>query len=138
MKFEHVLAETNGFGRFQMMLMSNIFVARFALPCHFLVNNFVAATTDHRCEIGGLDDGEVFGNLTQDQRLTVSIPAQEDGTLSSCKMFLEPQFHLLLNSSNATEIPVVPCQYGWVYDKSTFSSTLATEVNLFQGFFFAS
>ncbi|KAJ8250502.1 hypothetical protein COCON_G00224240 [Conger conger] len=130
MKFEHVLAEIDGFGRFQIILLANIFVARFALPCHFLVNNFVAATTDHRCNIGGLDDGEVFRNLTQDHRLKVSIPVQEDGTLSSCKMFMEPQFHLLLNSSNATEIPAVPCQHGWVYDNSTFSSTIASEWDL--------
>ncbi|KAJ8361577.1 hypothetical protein SKAU_G00181020 [Synaphobranchus kaupii] len=105
------------------------FVPRITLPFNFLLNNFMAAIPDHHCDIGGLDDGEYFMNLTQDQRLTVSIPAQDDGSLSSCKMFREPQFHLLYNSSNATEIPAVPCQYGWVYDNSTFSSTLATEVN---------
>ncbi|KAJ8361576.1 hypothetical protein SKAU_G00181010 [Synaphobranchus kaupii] len=103
------------------------FVPRIALPFNFLLNNFMAAIPDHHCDIGGLDDGEYFMNLTQDQRLTVSIPAEDDGSLSSCKMFREPQFHLLYNSSNATEIPAVPCQYGWVYDTSTFSSTLATE-----------
>ncbi|KAJ8361572.1 hypothetical protein SKAU_G00180970 [Synaphobranchus kaupii] len=91
------------------------------------VHNFIAAVTDHRCDIGGMNDGDIFANLTQDQRLTINIPAQDDGSLSSCKMFTEPQFHLLYNSSNATEIPAVPCQYGWVYDTSTFSSTLAME-----------
>ncbi|KAJ8361570.1 hypothetical protein SKAU_G00180950 [Synaphobranchus kaupii] len=130
MKFEHVLAETDGFGRFQIMIVCLVFVARLTLPCQFLVHNFIAAVTDHRCDIDGLDDGEVFVNLTQDQRLTVSIPAEKDGSLSSCKMFREPQFHLLYNSSNTTEIPAVSCQYGWVYDTSTFSSTLATEWDL--------
>ncbi|XP_064173874.1 solute carrier family 22 member 7-like [Anguilla rostrata] len=130
MKFEHVLAETDGFGRFQIMIMSITFLARFTLPCHFLVNNFMAAVPDHRCHIRGLDDGDAFANLTLDQRLTVSIPTQEDGTLSSCRMFREPQFHLLHNSSNATEIPAVSCLYGWVYDNTTFSTTLATEWDL--------
>ncbi|KAJ8250504.1 hypothetical protein COCON_G00224260 [Conger conger] len=130
MKFEDVLAELDDFGGYQMMMIALLFIPRIALPCHFLLNNFMAAEPDHHCDIGGLDDGEVFRNLTQDQRLKVSIPAQEDGTLSSCKMFTEPQFHLLLNSSNTTEITAVPCQRGWVYDKSTFASTIATEWDL--------
>ncbi|KAJ8384782.1 hypothetical protein AAFF_G00198680 [Aldrovandia affinis] len=130
MKFEDLLTETDGFGRFQIRIISLIFVARFTLPCHFILNNFIAAIPDHRCDIRGLDGGDAFVNLTQDQRLRVSVPAQEDGTPSSCKMFEEPQFHLLHNSSNATEIPAVPCQNGWVYDTSTFSSTLATEWDL--------
>ncbi|KAJ8361533.1 hypothetical protein SKAU_G00180580 [Synaphobranchus kaupii] len=130
MKFEHVLDETDGFGRFQIMIVSLMVLAQFTLPYQFLVNNFIAAVIDHRCDIGGLDDREVFANLSQDQQLTVSIPAHDDGSLSSCKMFREPQFHLLYNSSNATEIPAVPCQYGWVYDTSTFSSTIATEWDL--------
>ncbi|KAJ8361532.1 hypothetical protein SKAU_G00180570 [Synaphobranchus kaupii] len=130
MKFEHVLAETDGFGRFQIMTISLIFVTRITLPCHYLVHNFIAAVTDHRCDISGMEDGKVFRNLTQDQRLSVSIPAEDDGSRSSCKMFREPQFHLLYNFSNATEMPAVPCQYGWVYDTSIFSSTLATEWDL--------
>ncbi|KAJ8361575.1 hypothetical protein SKAU_G00181000 [Synaphobranchus kaupii] len=130
MKFEDILAGINGFGKFQIMIVLIQCISRITLPFHFLLNNFMAAVPDHRCDIGGLDDGEYFTNLTQDQRLSVSIPAQDDGSLSSCKMFREPQFHLLYNSSNATEIPAVPCQYGWVYDTSTFSSTLATEWNL--------
>ncbi|XP_077381420.1 solute carrier family 22 member 7-like isoform X2 [Festucalex cinctus] len=45
-------------------------------------------------------------------------------------MFTEPQYHLLLNSSNTTELPAVFCQNGWVYDTSTVKSTLATEWDL--------
>ncbi|KAJ8361582.1 hypothetical protein SKAU_G00181070 [Synaphobranchus kaupii] len=130
MKFEDVLAEVDDFGRYQILMITLLCIPRVILPCHFLLNNFMAAVPDHRCDIGGLDGGKYFANLTQAQRLTVSIPAEDDGSLSSCKMFTEPQFHLLYNSSNATEIPAVPCQYGWVYDTSTFSSTLATEWDL--------
>ncbi|KAI1886345.1 hypothetical protein AGOR_G00213040 [Albula goreensis] len=130
MKFEDVLTETDGFGRFQVMLISIIFVARFTLPCHFLVHNFIAAVPDHRCDISRLGEGDVFENLTQDQRLRVSIPTGADGSPSSCKMFTEPQLHLLLNSTSEEGIPTVPCQNGWMYDTSTFTSTLATEWDL--------
>ncbi|XP_071023092.1 solute carrier family 22 member 7-like [Oncorhynchus clarkii lewisi] len=129
MKFEHLLSVVNGFGRFQMMIIIISFIGRFTLPCHFLLNNFIAAVPSHHCDLSALDDGSLFGNLTQEQRLTVSVPVQEDGTPSSCKMFPEPQFQLLSNS-NDRDLVTVLCQNGWAYDNSTFKSTLATEWDL--------
>ncbi|XP_071753129.2 solute carrier family 22 member 7-like [Centroberyx gerrardi] len=133
MKFENVLSDINGFGRFQIMIIVISFIGRFTLPCHFMLNNFIAVVPSHHCNLSTLDDGGVFRNLTLQQRLAVGIPLLEDGTPSSCQMFAEPQYHLLLNSSNITDLPTVPCQNGWVYDNTTFKSTLATEWDLVCG-----
>lgn len=130
MKFEDVLAAVNGFGRFQMMVVLISFVGRFALPCHFFLNNFIAAVPAHRCDISRLEDGGRYGNLTQAQKLLVAVPVQEDGTPDSCRMFPEPQYQLLVNSSAGSGAPTVPCRDGWVYDNSTFKSTLTSEVSL--------
>ncbi|XP_034745850.1 solute carrier family 22 member 7b.1 isoform X1 [Etheostoma cragini] len=130
MKFENVLAEVNGFGRFQLRTILLNVIPRVTLPFHFLLNNFIAVIPCHHCNISSLDDGGVFRNLSLAERLVVSIPLQADGTPNTCQMFAEPQYHLLLNSSNMTELPTVPCQNGWVYDHSTFKSTLATEWDL--------
>ncbi|XP_067106805.1 solute carrier family 22 member 7-like [Osmerus mordax] len=128
MKFEDLLLDINGFGKFQIILIIISFIGRFTLPCHFMLNNFITAVPSHHCALSGLDD--VFGNLTQEQRLVVSIPQQEDGGPSSCEMFPEPQYQLLFNTSNMTNTDRIPCQNGWVYDHSTFTSTLATEWDL--------
>ncbi|KAG9268274.1 solute carrier family 22 member 7b.1 [Astyanax mexicanus] len=130
MKFENLLAEVGGFGPFQIGIILMLVIPRVSLPFHFLLNNFIAAIPDHHCDFSSLDTSGVFETLSQEQRLTVSIPQHEDGSFSSCHMFSEPQFHLLTNSSNSTELPVVQCQNGWVYDNSTFKSTLASEWNL--------
>uniref|UniRef100_A0A8C9ZHY4 Solute carrier family 22 member 6 n=1 Tax=Sander lucioperca TaxID=283035 RepID=A0A8C9ZHY4_SANLU len=130
MKFENVLAEVNGFGRFQLRTILLSVIPRVTLPFHFLLNNFIAVIPCHHCNISSLDDGGVFRNLSQAEKLVVSIPLQADGTPNSCQMFAEPQYHLLLNSSNMTDLPTVPCQNGWVYDNSTFKSSLATEWDL--------
>ncbi|KAM6915904.1 solute carrier family 22 member 7-like [Xenentodon cancila] len=130
MTFEAILEEINGFGLFQIIIIILLCTPRIVLPCHFLLNNFIAAVPPHRCDISTVDDEGLFGNLTQDEKLTVSIPAGEDGDLQSCKMFAEPQFQLLSNGSNSTDLLTAPCQNGWVYDKSTFSSTIATEWDL--------
>ncbi|XP_074486060.1 solute carrier family 22 member 7-like [Sebastes fasciatus] len=130
MKFENVLAEVGGFGRFQLLMILLMAIPCVTLPFHFLLNNFIAFIPSHHCDISSLDDGEVFSYLSQAERLAVSIPVQADGTPNSCQMFAEPQYHLLLNSSNMTELPTVPCQNGWVYDTTTFKSTLTTEWDL--------
>ncbi|XP_077095516.1 solute carrier family 22 member 7-like isoform X1 [Siphateles boraxobius] len=130
MKFEDLLSEINGFGRFQKMVLIINFFGRFSLACHFLLGNFIAVIPSHHCDIGSLDADGILGNLSREERLTISIPAQEDGTPASCHMFSYPQFHLLMNSSRPSEVSVVECQNGWEYDNSTFISTLATQWDL--------
>ncbi|XP_041837895.1 solute carrier family 22 member 7-like [Melanotaenia boesemani] len=130
MKFDNVLAEVNGFGRFQIRTILLLVIPRMTLPFHFLLNNFIAAIPPHHCNISSLDDGEIFKNLSLEEKLIVSIPVQDDGSPNSCQMFAKPQYHLLLNSTNITDLPTVPCQRGWVYDNTTFKSTLATEWDL--------
>lgn len=131
MSFDNTLAVAGGFGKFQLWLIFLTIPARANLPLNYLLNNFIAAVPSHHCNIGSLDHGGVFRNLSQDEKLRVSIPVREDGKPDSCVMFAKPQYDLLLqNSSNATDLPTVPCQQGWVYDNSTFRDTLVTEVNL--------
>lgn len=130
MKFDNVLSEINGFGKFQMKLVLIQVFSRITLPCHFLLNNFMAAVPAHHCNISALDDGDNFRNLTLEKKLAVGIPAEQDGTLSSCQMFSKPQYQHLSGSNSTEDTLAVQCQNGWVYDNSTFKSTLATEVGV--------
>lgn len=90
----------------------------------------MAAVPSHHCNISALDHGDLFKNLTLDQKLAVGVPMAQTGSPSSCLMFSTPQFQHLFgyNSSNST--PAVECKHGWVYDNSSFKSTIATEWNL--------
>ncbi|XP_035025758.1 solute carrier family 22 member 7-like [Hippoglossus stenolepis] len=130
MKFDNILSEINGFGRFQIQLVLIQVLSRITLPCHFLLNNFMAAVPAHHCNISALDDGDLFRNLTPQQKLVVGVPAEQDGTLSSCQMFSQAQYQRLSGSNGSEEALTVQCRNGWVYDNSTFKSTLATEWDL--------
>lgn len=129
MKFETLLDEVNGFGPFQILILILLCSPRIVLPCHFLLNIFIAAVPPHHCDISTLDGGGLQ-NLSLEQRLTVSLPVQDDGNPKFCEMFAEPQFQLLSNNSSRAHLPTVHCRSGWVYDNSTFTSTLATEWDL--------
>lgn len=124
------MAEVNGFGKFQLRIVLLMTISRSTLPFHFLLDNFIAAVPSHHCDITSLDDGGVFRTLSQAERMIVSVPLQDDGTPHTCQMFAEPQYHLLKNSTNITGLPIVPCRNGWIYDNTTFTSTLATTVSL--------
>ncbi|XP_077379844.1 solute carrier family 22 member 7-like isoform X1 [Festucalex cinctus] len=128
MKFDNILSEIGGVGKFQMKLILIQVISRITLPCHFLLNNFMAGVPSHHCSISTLDNFNISSNLTLEQKLTMSIPRDTDGSLSSCLMFSKPRHPHLLNDSEVSS--VVPCQNGWVYDKSDFKSTLATEWDL--------
>ncbi|KAG8014759.1 Solute carrier family 22 member 7 [Nibea albiflora] len=130
MKFDSILSEINGFGKFQIKLVLIQMLSRITLPCHFLLNNFMAAVPSHHCNITALDDGGVFGNLTLEEKMAVGIPADENGDQESCLMFSKPQYQHLSGSNISEDALTVPCQNGWVYDNSTFKSTLATEWDL--------
>ncbi|XP_015712485.1 solute carrier family 22 member 7 [Coturnix japonica] len=129
MKFEDLLLETGGFGRFQILILLILCLPRINLPMHFLLHNFLAATPSHHCAI---PHQEGFVNLSTEEILLISIPREPDGTFSSCEMFSQPQFHLLLNSSLQPDNDSVTqdCQHGWVYDHSQFTSTISTEWDL--------
>lgn len=129
MSFDNVLAVAGGFGKFQLWVIVLTIPARATLPLNYLLNNFIGVVPPHHCNVDSLDDGGAFRNLSQEEKLRVSIPVGQGGMPDPCVMFAEPQYHLLLqNSSNATSLPTVPCQRGWVYD-SPLRDSLATEVN---------
>uniref|UniRef100_A0A8C9LBQ0 Solute carrier family 22 member 7 n=1 Tax=Pavo cristatus TaxID=9049 RepID=A0A8C9LBQ0_PAVCR len=129
MKFEDLLLETGGFGRFQILILLILCLPRINLPMHFLMHSFLAATPSHHCAI---PHQEEFVNLTTEEILLISIPRKPDGTFRSCEMFSQPQFHLLLNSSLQPDNDSITqdCQQGWVYDHSQFTSTISTEWDL--------
>ncbi|MED6231665.1 hypothetical protein ATANTOWER_002735 [Ataeniobius toweri] len=94
----------------------------------------MAVVPPHYCNISTLEDEGVFGNLTLHQKLSVSIPTERDGTLSSCQMFAKPQYEYLSGSNSSEEASFVKCQSGWMYDNCTFKSTLVTQIAFNQSF----
>ncbi|KAM8947273.1 solute carrier family 22 member 7 [Pelodytes ibericus] len=129
MRFEDVLSEVGVFGKFQIWSLLILCLPRVILPLHFLLHIFISAVPPHHCSIPQMG---ATSNLSQEDLLLIYIPREADGTYSSCKIYSQPQLHLLQNRSQETTNSslVQSCDHGWEYDHSTFASTTVTQWDL--------
>lgn len=133
MRFEDVLHEIGGFNKFQFLVLYILWLPRIILPLHFLLHNFISGVPPHHCALPHLDDRYAAGTEKDSvEVLALGIPRNADGSYSSCKMYplpldFDPNADLSIVYGNRSNVSV-PCQQGWVYDRSQFTSTTATEV----------
>lgn len=123
MAFANLLEHVGGMGRFQVASVLLLALPVLMMASHNLLQNFTAATGDHRCRLRwevnatGLDPQDL---------LRVSVPRGE-----RCRRFVTPQWWLLeanASASNSSWPETEPCRDGWTYDRSVFTSTIITEV----------
>ncbi|XP_017514652.3 solute carrier family 22 member 11 isoform X1 [Manis javanica] len=134
MVFAEILEKAGGAGLFQALQALTLILPSILMPSQMLLENFVAATPDHRCWAHMLDNGsEAPANLTPEALLTVSIPLGPSHRPHPCRRFRQPQWQLLDSNTTATnwsEAAMEPCVDGWVYDRSTFTSTIVAQWDL--------
>lgn len=132
MAFEELLDQVGGFGPFQLRNVVLLALPRIMLPMHFLLPIFLAAVPAHHCALPGTPAN--FSH--RDAWLEGYLPREPDGTLSSCLRFTHPRSPHNTTMGEEKQSPgglqgepsTMPCPQGWEYDRSEFSSTIATEV----------
>ncbi|NXG98711.1 S226B protein, partial [Loxia leucoptera] len=125
MAFANLLEHVGGMGRFQVVSVLLLSLPVLMMASHNLLQNFTAATSDHRCR--PRPEANASG-LAPEALLRVWVPRGE-----RCRRFVTPQWWLLeANASepNSSWPETEPCGDGWTYDRSVFTSTIVTEWDL--------
>ncbi|XP_068833527.1 solute carrier family 22 member 6 isoform X1 [Capricornis sumatraensis] len=126
MAFNDLLLQLGGVGRFQKIQVTLVILPVILMASHNTLQNFTAAVPTHHCR------PPADTNLSEDGDLEAWLPRDGQGRPESCLLFTSPQRGppfpngTETNGTGATE----PCPHGWVYDNSTFPSTIVTEWDL--------
>lgn len=135
MAFPELLDRVGGLGRFQLFQMIALVTPILWVTTQNMLENFSAAVPHHRCWVPLLDNStsqaSIPGDFGPDDLLTVSIPPGPDQQPHQCLRFRRPQWQLIESNATATnwsKDDTEPCEDGWVYNHSTFRSTIVTTV----------
>ncbi|XP_012884627.1 PREDICTED: solute carrier family 22 member 6 [Dipodomys ordii] len=125
MAFNDLLKQVGGVGRFQLIQVTLVAVPLLLMASHNTLQNFTAAIPAHHCR------PPATANLSRDGGLEAWLPRDKDGQLVSCLRFTSPKGLPLSNGTEDNTTGVTePCADGWIYDNSTFPSTIVTEWDL--------
>uniref|UniRef100_A0A8C3IHL2 Major facilitator superfamily (MFS) profile domain-containing protein n=1 Tax=Chrysemys picta bellii TaxID=8478 RepID=A0A8C3IHL2_CHRPI len=137
MSFAELLDHVGGMGRFQIIYAILLAIPVFMTASHNLLQNFIAATSEHHCHvhinINNTPYTNLTGKLAAKDLLRVSVPMDSNQQPEKCHRFVTTQWQLLDSNAtvtNLTKLETEPCADGWVYDKSIFTSTIITEWDL--------
>ncbi|XP_055466614.1 solute carrier family 22 member 12 [Psammomys obesus] len=137
MAFPELLDRVGSLGRFQFLQTVALVTPILWVTTQNMLENFSAAVPRHRCWVALLDNSTAHKNVARDfgpeSLLAISIPPGPDQQPRQCRRFRKPQWQLLEPNTTATnwsQADTEPCGDGWVYDHSTFTSTIVTTWNL--------
>ncbi|XP_046301315.1 solute carrier family 22 member 12 isoform X3 [Marmota monax] len=125
MAFLELLDQVGGTGRFQILQLMALVVPIVLLTMQNMAENFSADN--------GTSQAGVTGALSPQALLAVSVPRGPNQQPHQCLRFRQPQWQLLDPNATATswsEAATEPCVDGWVYDRSSFTSTTVTKWDL--------